>query len=465
MPDRYAQLVNAPVLDRLVDLLGLPKPTELRRYEPGQPLLEGPALVGGTDGGRLQKRATELLQHANVTVDTEPDESDTAPRYAALVFDATGITTSDQLVELYEFFHTTVRRLGHSGRLVVIGTPPETVEGAERTAQRSLEGFVRSAGKEMRAGSTANLVYVAEGAEDGADAPLRFILSARSAFVSGQVLRVGEPTDHQPTTPADHEQPLAGKVAVVTGAARGIGEAIARTLARDGAEVVCLDLPAQGQLLSRVANDIGRAEERAEGRSGTAGGGSAFQLDITADDAPERLAAHLTDRHGGVDIVVHNAGVTRDKTLVGMDEGRWNMVLDINLRAQERIDDHLVDAGTLNEDGRIVCVSSMSGIAGNRGQTNYATSKAGVIGHVEAYADRVATTGATINAVAPGFIETEMTDAMPFGPREVGRRISSLGQGGKPVDVAEAIAFFAAPDSTWVNGNTLRVCGQNMLGA
>ena len=456
MPDRYAQLVNAPVLDRLTDLLGLPKPTELRRYEPGQPLLEGPALVGGADGGRLRKRATELLQHANVTVDTEPNASDTAPRYAALVFDATGITTSEQLVEVYEFFHTTIRRLGHSGRLVVIGTPPDTVEGAERAAQRSLEGFVRSAGKEMRAGATANLLYVAEGAEDGADAPLRFVLSARSAFVSGQVITVGAPTDHQPTTPADHEQPLAGKVAVVTGAARGIGEAIARTLARDGAEVVCLDLPAQGQLLTRVANDIGRTQ---------AGSASAFQLDITADDAPERLAAHLTDRHGGVDIVVHNAGVTRDKTLAGMDEARWNMVLDINLRAQERIDDHLVDAGTLNEDGRIVCVSSMSGIAGNRGQTNYATSKAGVIGHVEAYAERLAATGATINAVAPGFIETEMTDAMPFGPREVGRRISSLGQGGKPVDVAEAIAFFAAPDGTWVNGNTLRVCGQNMLGA
>ena len=107
----------------------------------------------------------------------------------------------------------------------------------------------------------------------------------------------------------------------------------------------------------------------------------------------------------------------------------------------------------------------MSGIAGNRGQTNYATSKAGVIGHVESLADRVADTGATINAVAPGFIETEMTDAMPFGPREVGRRISSLGQGGLPVDVAETIAFFAGPDSTWVNGTTLRVCGQNMLGA
>jgi 3-oxoacyl-[acyl-carrier protein] reductase len=459
MPDRYAQIVNAPVMERLADLVGLPKPIRLRRWEPGQPLLEGPALVGGAKGGRLVDRAVDLLEHADVRVDRDPDTSDTAPRYAALVFDATGITESSQLVELYEFLHTTIRRLGHCGRMIVLGTPPDMVEGAaERTAQRSLEGFVRSAAKEARGGSTAMLIHVAEGAEAGLDAPLRFVLSSKSAFVDGQVITVGAPTDHAPTTPADHERPLEGKVAVVTGAARGIGESIARTLARDGATVVCLDLPAAGQALSAVANDLGRAGERAAA-------GTAFQLDITAPDAPERLAAHLTDRHGGVDIVVHNAGVTRDKTLAGMDDERWRKVIDINLRAQERIDDHLLDAGTLNEGGRIVCVSSMSGIAGNRGQTNYATSKAGVIGHVESLADRVAATGATINAVAPGFIETEMTDAMPFGPREVGRRISSLGQGGLPVDVAETIAFFAAPDSTWVNGTTLRVCGQNLLGA
>lgn len=459
MPDRYAQLVNTPVLDKVADLLGLPKPVELRRYEAGQPLTNGPALVGGAKGGRLQDRVVTLLQREGVTVDTTPNDADTAPRYGALVFDATGITESSQLVELFDFFHTTIRRLGGSGRLVVIGTPPDLIEdAAERTAQRSLEGFVRSAAKEVRGGSTAMLVHVAEGAEDGADSPLRFVLGAKSAFVNGQVITVGAPTDHGPVTPADHDQPLAGKVAVVTGAARGIGEQIARTLARDGAHVVCLDLPASGQALSSVANSLG-----AEG--GGDGSGSALQLDITAPDAPERLARHLDDRHGGVDIVVHNAGVTRDKTLAGMDDKRWNMVIDINLRAQERIDAHLLDEGVLNEGGRIVCVSSMSGIAGLRGQTNYSTSKAGVIGHVESLAGRLAETGGTINAVAPGFIETEMTDAMPFGPREFGRRASSLGQGGLPVDVAEAIAFFAAPDSTWVNGTTLRVCGQNMLGA
>lgn len=451
MADRYAQLVNAPIIGQLADALGLPKPLDLRRHEPGQPLLDGPVLVGGAAGGRLGDHVAKALVDAGIDVHTEAADAEATPRYAALVFDATGVTTSEQTSALYDFFHTMIRRLGRCGRIVVLGTPSALVDDArERAAQRSLEGFTRSAAKEARGGSTANLIEVAVGAEDGLAAPLRFVLSAKSAFVDGQRITVGAPTDHAPVAPADPDRPLAGKVAVVTGAARGIGESIARTLSRDGATVICLDLPAMGEALAAVANDIG---------------GEAFQLDITADDAPERLGRMLADRHGGVDVMVHNAGVTRDKTLAGMDEQRWNMVIAINLASQERIDEHLVDEGLLNEGGRIVCVSSMSGIAGNRGQTNYATSKAGVIGHVEALADRVADRGATINAVAPGFIETEMTDAMPFAVREVGRRISSLGQGGRPVDVAEAIAFFAAPDATWVNGTTLRVCGQNLLGA
>ena len=107
----------------------------------------------------------------------------------------------------------------------------------------------------------------------------------------------------------------------------------------------------------------------------------------------------------------------------------------------------------------------MAGIAGNRGQTNYATTKAGVIGLVDALKERFAGTGRTINAVAPGFIETAMTAAMPFGPREVGRRLNSLNQGGQTIDVAETIAYFAAPASAAVSGNTVRVCGQNLLGA
>ncbi len=302
----------------------------------------------------------------------------------------------------------------------------------------------------MREGATAQLVSVADGAEGGLSSTLRFLLSGRSAYVSGQVVRVGPPTAGSPTAPADWDRPLEGEVAAVTGAARGIGASVAEVLSRDGAEVICIDLPVQGDQLSGVANRIG---------------GSSLQLDVTAEHAPDRLAEHVGDRHGRLDVMVHNAGITRDKTIAGMDVGRWRSVLSVNLASQQRINRRLLDDGLLADDGRIVSVSSVAGIAGNRGQTNYATSKAGVIGTVEALADRMAERGGAINAVAPGFIETEMTLAMPVGPREVGRRINSLSQGGRPVDVAETIAWLASPASAWVNGNVVRVCGQSLLGA
>jgi 3-oxoacyl-[acyl-carrier protein] reductase len=163
---------------------------------------------------------------------------------------------------------------------------------------------------------------------------------------------------------------------------------------------------------------------------------------------------------------VHNAGITRDKLLVNMDDARWNSVLAVNLRAQLELNAALLAPETpLRTGGRIVSVASTSGIAGNRGQTNYAASKAGVIGMVRALAPRAAGQGITVNAVAPGFIETEMTAAMPFGTREAGRRINSLHQGGEPVDVAETVAWLAEPGSGGVTGQVVRVCGQSLLGA
>ena len=468
MSDTYSQLVNNPVGGFVAKNLGLPRPVELDRYEPGAPLIDGRVLVGAAPGGRCGEAVAAVLAEAGTPVDSRLDDgvrealgtasidagiwNDEAPgaqRWKALVFDATGIPSSDRLRELWSFFHPAIRRLEPSGRLIVIGSPPgDCDDPAEATAQRALEGFVRSAGKEVRYGATAQLLQVAPGAEGRLGSSLRFFLSPRSAYVSGQVARIGAGRD----VPAvDRDLPLHGKVALVTGASRGIGSAIANVLARDGAHVVGLDVPALADDLERVVEPIG---------------GSAIVADITAADAPETICDALEREHGGVDIVVHNAGVTRDKTLAGMDAERWELVIAINLSAEERINAELLARdGLLREDGRIVCVSSMSGIAGNAGQTNYATSKAGVIGMVEAMAPALAARAATINAVAPGFIETQMTAAMPIGPREAGRRMNSLSQGGLPVDVAETIAWLAAPDSTGLNGNVIRVCGQSLIGA
>jgi 3-oxoacyl-[acyl-carrier protein] reductase len=446
MSDLYTRIVNHDVGQRVADLVGLPKPANLRRHEPGQPLLDGPVVVGGD--GELAVTAHTVLADAGLVVHGAAAPAEEVPRYAALVFDASGLETSSELVGLHEFFHTTIRRLAGSSRIVVLGRPPaSTTTPAAHAAQRALEGFTRSLGKEMRAGGTVNLVEVAPGAESGLAAPLRFLLSGRSAFVSGQRVSVSAPAVGATPDPlAPHE----GRIAVVTGAARGIGETIARTLARDGATVVCVDLPSAGDDLANVANAVG---------------GTALQLDVTDDDAGAALAAHVAERHGHLDIMVHNAGILRDKTIAGMDRSMWESVLSVNLAAIEAIDDVLLQHDVLGPAPRIVCVSSLSGIAGNRGQANYAASKAGVIGHVEALARDLAARGGTINAVAPGFIETEMTASIPVGKREVGRRLNSLSQGGLPVDVAETIGFLAWLDADGINGTTLRVCGQNLMGA
>jgi 3-oxoacyl-[acyl-carrier protein] reductase len=441
MSDRYSQIVNAPVVSALARQVGLPQPADLDRYTPGAPVVAGPVLSGAAPGGRLGKAISTFLDQIKA------ERAGTEGRAKALVFDATGIGDSTELVELQRFFYPAVGRLQRSGRVVVLGTPPaEAGSTRAATAQRALEGFTRSLAKEIGGrGTTAQLVLVSPGAEDQLDSTLRFLLSPRSAYVSGQVVRIGAGV--APGPEIDWERPLDGKVVLVTGAARGIGAAIAATLGRDGAKVVGLDVPQAADDLRRVTAEIGA---------------ETLGLDITADDAPERVAAHFAD---GVDVVVHNAGVTRDRTIAKMPEDRWAQLMEINLSSEERINDALLDAELLAANGRIVCVSSMSGIAGNSGQTNYAASKAGVIGMVEALAPELAGREATINAVAPGFIETKMTAAMPIGPREAGRRLSSLSQGGLPVDVAETIAWLASPASTGVNGNTIRVCGQNLLGA
>ena len=427
---------------------GVPSPTQLRRYAPGQPLVDGPVLVGGAPGGKLRDPICEILGRAGASVGESPSAVAEPSRWSAIIFDATGITDIAGLSALHAFTAPAFRNLRPSGRLIVLGTPPEDCpQPKAAAAQRALDGFIRSAGKEARLGSTANLIDIAGGAEDAIESTLRFFLSGRSAYISGQVIRL-TPATPMPTPDWDH--PLRDRVVVVTGAARGIGAAIAETLSRDGAQVIVLDVPAQGAALAEVANAVG---------------GIAFQIDITAEDAPARLATYLKDRYGAVDVFVHNAGITRDRSLVNMPAEQWSSVLAVNLGAQLRINEALLDQNVLRPGGRVICISSTSGIAGNRGQTNYAASKAGIIGMVQALAPVMAKRDMTINAVAPGFIETAMTKAMPFATREIGRRINSLNQGGLPVDVAETVAWLGQPGTAGVNGQVIRVCGQSILGA
>ncbi|ORW19797.1 3-ketoacyl-ACP reductase [Mycolicibacter nonchromogenicus] len=447
--DLLSQILNSTPGSFLSKQLGVPQPEPLRRYRVGEPALAGPLLIGGSG------RVAEPLRAA-LADDYELVGDNLGGRWAdsfgGLVFDATGITTPAQLTQLHEFFTPLLRNVGRCGRLVVVGTTPAAAGSAdEQIAQRALEGFTRSLGKELQRGATVQLVYLSPDAKPGAtglESTLRFILSGRSAYVDGQVFYVGA---DDATAPADWDRPLEGRVAIITGAARGIGATIAEVFARDGAKVVAIDVPQAAEALEKTASRVG---------------GTALPLDVTADDAVEVITAHLAEHHGGkADVLVNNAGITRDKLLANMDDARWNAVLAVNLLAPQRLTEGLVANGSIGEGGRVIGLSSMAGIAGNRGQTNYAATKAGMIGLTEALAPTLAKKGITINAVAPGFIETEMTAAIPLATREVARRLNSLFQGGQPVDVAELIGYFASPASNAVTGNTIRVCGQAMLGA
>jgi len=455
MSDLYQGFTSSAIGRQVTRLLGLPEPARLRRYTAGDPLVAGTVAIGGR--GRLADALPDALGSLDIATDVSPTPADGAT-YAGLVFDATGLTSSAELSELRDFFAPLLRSLDPCPRAVVLGTPPELAAGGERVAQRALEGFTRSLGKEIGRGGTVQLVYVAPGAESAMHSTLGFLLSPKSAYVSGQVVRIGSHGRTEAGAVEDWMRPLAGRVALVTGASRGIGEQIARVLHRDGATVVGLDVP---QAASELQSLMGELD------------GDHLVLDITATDAPQRIARHLAERHGGVDIVVHNAGITRDRRLANMappdrpgarGDDRFAQVIAVNLTAPERITRELLDQRVIRDGGSIVGVASIAGIAGNVGQTNYAASKAGVIGLVDSLAgdlDR----GITINAVAPGFIITQMTAAVPFATREVGQRLNALAQGGRPVDVAETIAWLASPGSSAVTGNVVRVCGQMMLGA
>lgn len=462
MNDRYSELVQSNIGKKIAKNLGLPMPVLLERHQAGQAILTGEVMAGFTDD-TVRLSVMDLLSHlhANVSVDeaiinkhahfqgvltdAEAKRADDNAQFKVVIFDASGIDRIERLHELYDFFQPIARKIKPSGRVIVIGRPnccvASHVEFA--AAQRALEGFVKSIAKEFKRGISANLLLVKKGLEAHLVGALSFFMSAKSAYVSGQTIVLDNDCSY---TDVDNDKPLSNKKIVVTGASRGIGAAISDVLARQGAQVVCVDVPANLPQLQSQAGKIG---------------GQALPLDITDAQAGEKIMQAV----GCCDGIVHNAGITKDKTLANMSQDRWQMVMAVNLLAVAKINEYLLNHKGLSDDARIVAVSSISGIAGNLGQTNYATSKAGIIGLIKASAQQFKGTNMTINAVAPGFIETKMTASIPFAIREAGRRMNSMSQGGEPVDVAQTIAWLLSPASGAINGQVIRVCGQSILGA
>ena len=445
MTDAYTRFIRSAPGGALATQLGLPRPARLLRRDDRPAPVLGPVVVLGDSAGA--DGIAQLLLHEGHDVRRRFEELRSVGS-VILVLDE--IASPADLGPLVLPLAGAMRSLAPGARVVTISRPAGDEDPARDAARGGVEGFLRSLAHEMRGGATANGLLVED--DVALEAPsvigaLRFFLSARSAFITGQFLTVSSAAG---SATADRALPLAGRTALVTGAARGIGAAIARTLAADGARLVVLDVPGAGTELSRLANEL-RAVP--------------IQLDVTAEGAGGRLVAALRERGLSLDAVVLNAGITRDKLLANMTADRWDPVLAVNITSQISLTDALIDAGdVLGEQPRVVSLASASGIAGNRGQTNYAASKAGVIAFVDALAARLEPLDGTANAVAPGFIETEMTAKMPALTREIARRLNSLQQGGLPVDVAEAISFLASAEAGGIRGETLRVCGQNMVG-
>lgn len=458
MVDKYANWVSSGFGKSIAKKLGLPIPVKLKRYSEQKKPLGLEVLFGSFQQGRVAQSIKEILSHLpivnyiteegqiyRITEAGKMESKDDQLKFHGLIFDATEVKTLEDLKAVYNFFHPVARRIKSSGRVIILAKDPADCEDAVAAmANRGLVGFIKSLGKEVGQGIAAQIVLVSEGAERNLASTLDFLLSYKSAYVSGQVIRVHKAAAIE----YNREQPLQGKLALVTGSARGIGRSIAQVLARDGAKVVVLDIEAQKDALIALAQELG---------------GDYLTADITAEDTPARLA-EFGAQHGGWDILIHNAGITKDKMFRNMSEAQWDAVMQVNVMAEQKINTHLLKNNGLNSNSRIIGVSSVAGIAGNAGQTNYATSKAAVIGLVE-YAGSRLQDEMTINAVAPGFIETDMTAKIPFMIREVGRRMNAMSQGGLPVDVAETIAWLANPGSNGVNGNIVRVCGLMMLGA
>jgi 3-oxoacyl-[acyl-carrier protein] reductase len=448
--DRYIDFVNSDLGRKLVGAVGLPAPAHLERWQAGRLRpVEGALLLSSGPladrvGGFAPRLTDVLLSMGGDVTGAHPWNAEQGTKIKAVVFDASALLHTSQLNQLREFFQPILRHLDNSAHVVILARNPDAqADPLAASTQQAIEGFSRSLAKEMRNGGTVQLLQIEEGAEDQLEGALRFFLSPKSAFISGQVIRLSACARQV----QDWTRPLAGRKALVTGAARGIGAAIAETLARDGAEVVLLDVPQAKSDLDALAARLG---------------GQSLVLDICAPDAATQLMEHLPN---GLDVVVHNAGITRDKTLANMPADFWDSVLDVNLNAPQILTQALIDSGALHDNGSVILLASISGLAGNRGQTNYTTSKAGLIGFARAMAPTLKARGISINAVAPGFIETSMTAHMPFAIREAGRRMSSLGQGGQPQDVAEAVAWLGQPGSGAVSGQVLRVCGQSVLGA
>lgn len=437
------------IAQRALKQLGLRPPPTLRRAEARpweNPWRDRSIIVGGQG---VQKDAlTVWLKQHQAQVHAVPDRAAPPESCDTLIFSALDIDVPEKSVRLQEFFHQALPSLKPQGRILIVAPPLEDAHTPEAYAARyGLQGFMRSLAKEMGPqGITANLLFspiTAEGMR-GLQGALAFLGSPRAAFITGQVLSLKETSIFTPEQGLFQRQE---DVALITGAAGGIGTALAQVFAREGCDVVLVDHPSKKEALKALAADVR---------------GTYVAADLSSSQGIEAIVRAIPKP---LRAVIHNAGITRDRTLKRMREEEWRQVVDINFSAIARLQQALCAKDLLNSHSRIVNISSLSGWAGNFGQTQYAYSKSALLGYTEFLARSSEAQPMRVNAVVPGFINTPMTAAMPLMTRMISQRLASLAQAGEPEDVAQAAVFLASDLGAGCDGQRLRVCGGHLLGA
>ncbi len=394
----------------------------------------------------------EEVEHLALRSLSELGKDHDTPKLDGILFDATHFESLADLDQLYDLFHLAIGHLHDYAKIVIINRlATEQDNSQRRMLATAVEGFGKSLAKELgRRAACVNLVNLAEDeeAKRRIGPVIEFFLSDHAAFITKQLVTVSGLAKGTELPPLAGS--LAGRTVMVTGAARGIGLAICQALASEGAHVIALDRAEEKEELEALASKLE---------------GIAIARTLGTRDAAQLICDDIRQKHGYVDVVVHNAGITRDRSLRKMSRNEWDSVLNINLASVYELTLALIKEDLLRDGGRIICMSSISGLAGNFGQSNYACSKAGMSGLVQGLANDLAGRGITANAIAPGFIDTAMTRSMPVMAQQIAKRLSILSQSGIPQDVADAVCFLASPCSQGISGQVLRVCGGHIMGA
>ena len=437
-----------------------PNPTHLR-------VLERPGVAGAT----LSTIPTDLGNGESVSdaMASTRAADDRSPRMIIHRFDVEAVANVKDapaaieaaLDQLYTIGHAAANSLPFNSRVIFVLPSPSRAQchnPSVQVARAAIQGFMRSLSKELgRKGTTVHVLDENGATPDEVAGVVAYFAGPRSAYLDAVALTLtgsggGVPTAYQPGVGAERET-LAGKVAVVTGGGRGIGAAICEQLAREGAAVMVNDL-AQGE--SAAARVLARLRDQ--------GHKVAFcAADVATPEGAQKLADATKAAFGHADIIVNNAGITRDRTIKKMDFERWQLAVRVNLIAQLYVTEALLPI--MRDGGRIVNLSSVAGIAGNFGQTNYSAAKAGVVGFTANAAERLRERNIAVNAMAPGFIRTRLTDRMPFINREMAKQLTALIQAGEPSDMADVVVFLAGPDGGAVNGCVIRADGGMAVGA